>query len=245
MQNCLVPVLLLSSFAVSSARADVIPVTGIDFGDQPGMLYVPAKKMAHLFGLDMQQKHRQIFLAGKPLKHRRQLFDGTDVVAVRDLEAVGLKMGWEPASQTVTLDSKDRQVTVHAGTKRAMVNKASQQLRAYQGDVLVLETHVSTGRRGHGTPSGDFEAARKERIHYSSLYDDSPMPYAVQVHGNIFVHGFTSVPSRPASHGCIRMPLYGRNAARWFYQWVTIGTPVTVANGWPSEKVALSSVAPR
>jgi lipoprotein-anchoring transpeptidase ErfK/SrfK len=65
-------------------------------------------------------------------------------------------------------------------------------------------------------------------MHRSSLYDDAPMPWSVQVDGNVFIHGFTSVPRRPASHGCIRMPMTGGNPARWFYQWIDRGVPIVI-----------------
>ena len=50
----------------------------------------------------------------------------------------------------------------------------------------------------------------------------------VQINGNVFIHGFSSVPNYPASHGCIRMPLTNGNPAKFFYEWVQSGTPVSV-----------------
>ena len=54
------------------------------------------------------------------------------------------------------------------------------------------------------------------------------MPWSVQITGHIFVHGFTSVPRSPASHGCIRLPLDEGNPAYFFYQWIDRGTPVRI-----------------
>jgi lipoprotein-anchoring transpeptidase ErfK/SrfK len=54
------------------------------------------------------------------------------------------------------------------------------------------------------------------------------MPWSVQITGNIFVHGFTSVPRAPASHGCIRLPLDEGNPAKLFFDWVDRGTPVHI-----------------
>jgi lipoprotein-anchoring transpeptidase ErfK/SrfK len=127
----------------------------------------------------------------------------------------------------------DSGFTARAGGKRAIVDKAAQELRAYQGDRLVLKTRISTGALGKRTPTGTYAAGPlKSRMHFSSLYNNAPMPYSVQLAGHIFIHGFRSVPSVPASHGCIRVPLTGGNPARWFYRWVEIGTPVTVQNEW-------------
>ncbi len=113
--------------------------------------------------------------------------------------------------------------------KRVVIDKTSQTLRAYQGGQLVLQSRVSTGRQGRETPSGRYRAQSKSRMHYSRLYDNAPMPYSVQFHGNYFIHGFSSVPNWPASHGCIRMPI-GTAAA--FYNWIDPGTPISVTGQW-------------
>lgn len=65
-------------------------------------------------------------------------------------------------------------------------------------------------------------------MHYSSLYHNAPMPWSVQIYGHVFIHGFTSVPNYPASHGCIRLPLNEGNPARFFYEWIDNGSPVSV-----------------
>ena len=118
------------------------------------------------------------------------------------------------------------------GPKRVIVDKTVQKLSAFEGERLVIESRVSTGGHGRRTPSGKFKAESKEAIHYSHLYDNAPMPWSVQVNGNYFIHGFSSVPDHPASHGCIRMPLDGDNPAKRFYDWVEIGTPITLTGDW-------------
>ncbi|MEQ1860195.1 MAG: L,D-transpeptidase [Chthoniobacteraceae bacterium] len=120
------------------------------------------------------------------------------------------------------------------GAKRVVIDKTEQKLRAYDGGQLVFETRVSTGMEGRRTPNGSFRARMKEPMHYSSLYDNAPMPYSVQFHGNYFLHGYSVVPDHPASHGCIRLPMngLGRNPAKLFYDWVRIGTPIRVTGHW-------------
>jgi lipoprotein-anchoring transpeptidase ErfK/SrfK len=51
------------------------------------------------------------------------------------------------------------------------------------------------------------------------------MYYPVYFVGGVAVHGSPSVPRRPASHGCIRIPMY---AAKAFYGTTPIGTVVLV-----------------
>lgn len=113
-----------------------------------------------------------------------------------------------------------------------VVDKTTQMLRAYDGDRVVLETRVSTGKWDKSTPNGEFNVGVKERMHHSRLFDNAPMPYSVQVTGNVFIHGFTSVPRHPASHGCIRVPLDQGNPAKQFFDWVDPGTPVEVIGHW-------------
>jgi lipoprotein-anchoring transpeptidase ErfK/SrfK len=118
-----------------------------------------------------------------------------------------------------------------------VVDKAIQRLTAWQGERVVFQTKVSTGRYDSSTPVGTWDAKTREPMHYSRIYDNSPMPYAIHINGNIFIHGYHSVPSRPASHGCVRVPVRGRNsAAKWLFGWIEIGTPVTIEGAWARKK---------
>lgn len=113
--------------------------------------------------------------------------------------------------------------------KRVIIDLSDQKLRAYQGSRLVMQTRISSGRN-NATPTGNFRAGPYKSVeHYSSLYNNAPMPFSVQVTGHIFVHGYTEVPNYPASHGCIRVPVTGFfNPAKRFYEWVDIGTPIRI-----------------
>jgi len=116
--------------------------------------------------------------------------------------------------------------------KRVEIDKTTQTLRAYEGDRLVFQSRISTGKWDKSTPNGHFAAGGKERMHYSRLFKNAPMPYSVEVTGDVFIHGFSSVPRQPASHGCIRLPLAGDNPAKRFYEWVEYGTPIEITGRW-------------
>lgn len=75
---------------------------------------------------------------------------------------------------------------------------------------------VSTAKRGYRTPIGTFHPISMEKMHYSSLYENSPMPHSVFFHGNFAIHGTEYVKrlGKPASHGCVRLD--PRNAKRLF-----------------------------
>jgi lipoprotein-anchoring transpeptidase ErfK/SrfK len=66
---------------------------------------------------------------------------------------------------------------------------------------------VSTARRGYRTPVGSYKPYSLERMHYSKLYDYTPMPYSIFFHGGYAIHGTTVIRNlgRAVSHGCIRL----------------------------------------
>ena len=75
---------------------------------------------------------------------------------------------------------------------------------------------ISSGRKGYRTPTGNYRPTALKRMHYSSKYDDAPMPYSIFFHKGYAIHG-TDKPhylGRPASHGCVR--LHPRHAAELY-----------------------------
>lgn len=81
------------------------------------------------------------------------------------------------------------------------------------------EWDVSTGRKGYNTPVGDYQPYLIKPMHYSSKYDNAPMPNSIFFHGGYAIHATNDIKrlGRPASHGCIR--LHPQNA-KWLYRLV-------------------------
>jgi lipoprotein-anchoring transpeptidase ErfK/SrfK len=75
---------------------------------------------------------------------------------------------------------------------------------------------ISTGARGYNTPTGSYRPYLLRRMHYSSKYENSPMPHSVFFRGGYAIHGTQYVKrlGRRASHGCVR--LHPTNAARLY-----------------------------
>ena len=93
------------------------------------------------------------------------------------------------------------------GPLQIIVSKDLQELKIYDGDVVVATSHVSTGKAGHSTPTGIFSILEKKRTHFSNIYDSAPMPFMQRLTwSGIALHASNSVPSYPASHGCVRLP---------------------------------------
>lgn len=94
---------------------------------------------------------------------------------------------------------------------RATISLAKQQMNVVinRGNG-VKETYswkVSTGRKGFETPPGQFRPDYLDEMHYSSKYEDAPMPFSVFFNDGIAVHATTETKhlGRPASHGCVRL----------------------------------------
>jgi lipoprotein-anchoring transpeptidase ErfK/SrfK len=129
--------------------------------------------------------------------------------------------------------------------------------RAYLmlADQIVIDSPISSGKRGHTSPTGHLRVLEKDPNHHSSLYGDF-----VDSSGRVVRAGVSAridsapsgthfagatmkwflrltedgvgmhigiLPGYPASHGCIRMPSDG---AKLFYDNVRVGTIVDVGD---------------
>lgn len=76
---------------------------------------------------------------------------------------------------------------------------------------------VSTARGGYRTPIGTFQPYLLKTMHYSSKYDNAPMPNSIFFHGGYAIHATYDVKhlGRPASHGCVRL---SPQNAKWLFQ---------------------------
>lgn len=76
------------------------------------------------------------------------------------------------------------------------------------------------------TPGGSYRADRKIKglrvSPLGSLYDP------VYFYGGIAIHGSPSVPATPASHGCVRVPMW---ESGWVHSTISIGDAVYVVGG--------------
>lgn len=87
------------------------------------------------------------------------------------------------------------------------VDKSKQKMYVYIDDSFAYSWLVSTARKGYNTPVGTFSPTFLDRMHYSSKYENAPMPWSVFFNGGYAIHGteHNSSLGSPASHGCIRL----------------------------------------
>ncbi|HEX8667228.1 MAG TPA: L,D-transpeptidase family protein [Allosphingosinicella sp.] len=125
------------------------------------------------------------------------------------------KARWEPAT---------------GGAVHVLVSIPQQKAYVFRGSELVATSRVSTGKRGHETPTGSFRILQKKVKHRSNRYANAPMPYMQRLTSyGIALHA-GHVPGYPASHGCIRLPW---GFAKKLYGMTDAATRVTVTRARP------------
>ena len=133
---------------------------------------------------------------------------------------------WEP----------DRAVS---GNVEIVVSVPLQLIYVYRGGTLIGVSTVSTGRPGHETPVGTFNILQKRREHYSNLYNNAPMPFMQRLTWDGIALHAGQIPGRPASHGCVRLPLA---FARHLFGVTQMGAAVHIIDQAPAAGEALAMV---
>ena len=138
-------------------------------------------------------------------------------------------------------------------TVRIVVSLPKQRAYLMLGDQIVIDSPISSGKRGHSSPSGHFPVLEKDPDHRSNIYGDfvdssgrvvragisskidsapsgthyvgAPMRWFMRLTAEGVGMHVGILPGYPASHGCIRLP--GQMAIR-FFENASVGTPVTV-----------------
>jgi hypothetical protein len=111
------------------------------------------------------------------------------------------------------------------GAMRIVVDLSTHHAFVYKGNTLIAVSTVSTGRRGHGTPTGTFPIIEKAMWHRSNIYSNAPMPFMQRLTmGGIALHA-GRFSGGNQSHGCIRLPW---TFAKLLFGVTTPGTEVDV-----------------
>jgi lipoprotein-anchoring transpeptidase ErfK/SrfK len=136
-----------------------------------------------------------------------------------------------------------------------VVSIPKQRVYLMLGEQIAVDGPISSGKRGHSSPTGHMHVLEKDPNHHSSLYGDF-----VDSSGRVVRAGVSAridsapsgthfagaamkwflrltedgvgmhigiLPGYPASHGCIRESSEG---AKLFYDHVKVGTPIDVGD---------------
>jgi hypothetical protein len=103
-------------------------------------------------------------------------------------EMVPFRRGGGPLLAVVALDAQ--RITIYDHTGR-----------------MLQQAPVSTGTTGYETPAGIFSVVQKKADHNSNLYEDGNMPFMQRITWTGIALHAGVLPGRPASHGCVRLPM--------------------------------------
>ena len=117
------------------------------------------------------------------------------------------------------------------GKRWIEIDISDQKLTAWQGDVPVFETIVSTGKPGWRTLPGKFKVYVKydETRMRGADYDTPDVPWTMYYSGAFAIHGayWHDNFGTPVSHGCVNLRV---PEAKALYEWASVGTEVVVRN---------------
>jgi LysM repeat protein len=115
------------------------------------------------------------------------------------------------------------------GRRWIEVNLTDQTLTAWQGDVAVLHTKISSGTKFTPTVKGHFKVLRKYKSTPMSGpgYSIPNVPWTMYFHGGYAIHGafWHNKFGQPMSHGCVNMRV---DEAELLYNWAPMDTEVYV-----------------
>ena len=113
------------------------------------------------------------------------------------------------------------------GPMMVLVNINEQMAYVYRNGLRIGRTSVSTGKKGHETPTGVFTILQKNADHYSNLYNNAPMPFMHRLTWDGVALHAGKIPGYPASHGCVRLPY---EFSKLLFEATTMGVTVVIAN---------------
>ena len=144
---------------------------------------------------------------------------GLAVLAMRKVNDLPRTEDYDPSLFEMLLRGRGAFEPVHDQDGRYVEVDLSRQVMALIEDGKPTDVfHVSTG--AFGTPTGTYSFYSK-----SPGYNQKGMYYSVYYSGNYATHGYYTVPTYPASHGCVRNPeVY----SVFIYNWISLGDPIYV-----------------
>lgn len=115
------------------------------------------------------------------------------------------------------------------GTRWIDVNLTYQTLTAYEGNIPVLNTAMSSGVAAHPTVTGTFNIwlRYESQAMSGSDYYLPNVPYVMYFYRDYALHGtyWHNNFGTPMSHGCVNLTIAD---AQWLYYWSDYGTTVNV-----------------
>lgn len=159
------------------------------------------------------------FHMGEVLTDDYDAATGLAVMALRKTHDLERTESYDPFLFKLLLSGEARFQPEHREDGRHVEVDVGRQVMALVEDGVATDVfHVSTG--AGGTPYGQWSF-------YSKVpgYNAKGMYYSIFYDGNYATHGYSSVPTYPASHGCTRNP---PAYSTFIYDWIELGDTMYV-----------------
>lgn len=108
-----------------------------------------------------------------------------------------------------------------------VISLPEQLTHVYRNGVAIGVSSSSTGKTGKKTPTGVFTILQKREKHFSSTYNNAPMPNMQRLTWKGIALHAGDLPGYPASMGCIRLPM---EFSKLLFSVTHVGTPVIIAD---------------
>jgi hypothetical protein len=171
------------------------------------------------FVLLLEQRLAELHYRIEPIDRRYDERTGDAVLAFRKVQGMDRVFTVNPAVWHALSDPRIPQPRLDMRAFHIEIDQTRQVLYTVEDRVVTNIIHVSTGAGG-ATHDGSFRVYRKlagfspHHLYYPSYFE-----------GDRAIHGWTEVPTYPASHGCVRVPYWH---AKWIFGLAVVGTRVTI-----------------
>jgi hypothetical protein len=129
------------------------------------------------------------------------------------IEVMQFLLGKDPSPE-----GQPQRIEIRLGSQRAVLFRNGEE---------VMNSPISSGKKGFATPKGRFVVTNKYEDWRSTIYEQARMPFFMRLSCSDFGLHAGRLPGYPASHGCIRLP---PKMARMFYDVTEIGTLVEITD---------------
>ena len=190
-----------------------------------------------------------LFISFGVLGHRAsaQLFGSRNPAPMKKATDL-IHRGQAPAKVDKGLESVINQDNSHV-----IISLGKQRVYLMVGEQIYIDSPISSGKRGHETPTGSFHVREKDPDHRSSIYGDFVDRGGRVVRSGVSTQADSApsgthyvgasmrwfcrltdsgvgmhvgiLPGYAASHGCVRLPA---DIAPLIYEKVKIGTPAVI-----------------
>jgi hypothetical protein len=179
---------------------------------------------------ELEDGRRQTLLFNRLLKRsgyhmpdevsdQEDMYTGLAVMAMRKSLDLPRTESYHPDLFELLLRGEGGFEPAHTEEGRHVEVDISRQVMALVEDGEATDVfHVSTG--AGGTPTGQWQF-----YSYGPGYNAKGMYYSIYYDGNYATHGYSSVPTYPASHGCTRNPI---PYSTFIYDWIDLGDTIYV-----------------